>query len=362
VELRDSATGDVLQTFKGHLGPVEALAFDSTGSRLASGGYEGTVRLWNTMHQSRDASNGRFAREVNVLELSPDGRTLLTGANTANSGFAVKNFRLWDTSTMQPRHDTIETPGMVQSFDWSDDGKRLFLTDKAHTITVFDVATGTLLERQHIDLAGTLETALSGDTGYYAYCAPEGAIRLREMKTGKETRIVKGPGERVLILALNDDGSRLASADENGDVRIWDTATGLSTVTIKLSGVYANQLRFSRDGRKLAIVGNLSRLLTGEVRIIDPQSGGQMSLKGHALNVTDCAFSPDGRRLATTSVDKTIRIWDLATGQEVLKLAGFATWVNRIRFDPQGHRLIGAAAPDRSIRIWDATPLLNEPP
>ncbi len=362
VELRDSATGDVLQTFKGHLGPVEVLAFDSAGSRLASGGYDGSVRLWNTMNQSRDASNGRFAREVNVLELSPDGRTLLTGVNTANSGFAAKSIQLWDTSTKQPRHDTIETPGLVQSFEWSGDGQRLVLTDKEHTITVIDVATSAVLERQHIDLAGKIEAALSDDGRHYAYCAPEGAIRLREMKTGNETRIDKGPGEHVLILALNFDGSRLASADENGDVGIWDTATGLSVATFKLSGVYGQQLRFSRDGSKLAIVGNLSRLITGEVRILDPQTGGQMSLKGHALNVTDCAFSPDGRRLATTSIDKTIRIWDLATGQEVLKLAGFATWVNRIRFDTQGHRLIGAAAPDRSIHTWDATPLLNEPP
>jgi WD40 repeat protein len=321
VELRDGAAGDVLQTFKGHVGPVEVLAFDSAGSRLASGGYDGTVRLWNTMNQSRDASIGRLAPDVNVLELSPDGRTLLTGVNTANSGFAVKSFRLWDTSTMRPRHDPIETPGFVQSYEWSDDGHRLVLTDKEHAITVFDVATSTLLERQHIDLAGALETALAGDARYYAYCAPEGAIRLRDMKTGNETRIVKGPGEHVLLMALNYDGSRLASADENGNVRIWDTATGLSTAIFKLSGVYGNQLRFSRDGRKLAIVGNLSRLLTGEVRIMDPQTGGQMSLKGHALNVTDCAFSPDGRRLALIGrflarLEKRMSIWKTGDGHD----------------------------------------------
>jgi WD40 repeat protein/serine/threonine protein kinase len=362
VELRDSGSGKLLQTFKGHLGPIEALAFDSAGSRLASGGYDGTVHLWNTIIQSKDAPIGGFARDVNVLELSPDGRTLLTGVNTANSGFALKSVRLWDTSTMQQRHDPIETPGFVQSVEWSDDGQRVVLTDKDRTISVYDVATSAMLERQHIELGGTLETALAGDGRHYAYCAPEGPIRLRDLKTGNETQIVKGPGESVNVLALNSDGSRLASVDESGTVRIWDTATGSSTATIKLNGVYANQLRFSRDAKKLAVVGNLSRLLTGEVRIIDLQTGGQMSFKGHALNVTDCAFSPDGRRLATTSVDKTIRIWDLATGQEVLKLAGLAAWVNQIRFDAQGHRLIGASVPGRTLHTWDATPLADQAP
>ena len=45
----------------------------------------------------------------------------------------------------------------------------------------------------------------------------------------------------------------------------------------------------------------------------------------------------------------------------MLKLAGFATWVNRIRFDAQGHRLLGAAAADRAIHAWDATPLSDQP-
>ena len=105
----------------------------------------------------------------------------------------------------------------------------------------------------------------------------------------------------------------------------------------------------------------IERLRVENENLKKPVARGQMSLKGHALNVTDCAFSPDGRRLATTSIDKTIRIWDLATGQEVLKLAGLATWVNRIRFDTQGHRLIGASVPGRTIHTWDATPLSDQP-
>ena len=66
-------------------------------------------------------------------------------------------------------------------------------------------------------------------------------------------------------------------------------------------------------------------------------------------------FSPDGLRLATASNDQTVRLWDLTTGQEILKLVDAGIF-KRLRFLSGGRRLILATG-DRRIRIWDATPL-----
>ncbi len=78
------------------------------------------------------------------------------------------------------------------------------------------------------------------------------------------------------------------------------------------------------------------------------------SLKGHTLPVIDVAFSPDGLRLATAAADRTVRLWDLTAGQEILKLVDSGN-VDSVRFVSDG-RLIGATH-DRRIRVWDATPL-----
>jgi WD40 repeat protein len=96
--------------------------------------------------------------------------------------------------------------------------------------------------------------------------------------------------------------------------------------------------------------------MTGEVRVLDVGSAREVwSLRGHSRNVTDADFSPDGRRLATASADRTIRIWDLTTGQEILKPGGYPNVVS-LRFVSGGHRLIGGSV-DGAIRVWDATPL-----
>jgi len=128
----------------------------------------------------------------------------------------------------------------------------------------------------------------------------------------------------------------------------------------KLDSTYVMRMRFSRDGKRLAVLGHLTRFLLGEVRILDGESGReQCLLKDHTLNVCDGFFSPDGQRLATVSLDRTIRVWDLNTNQEILRLSDSTGLIpSSIRFTADGRRLV-VASMDQTIRVrvWDATPL-----
>jgi WD40 repeat protein len=224
-----------------------------------------------------------------------------------------------------------------------------------------DVATSKVRQSYLVDLEiasdGQIVTALSPNEKWYAHSAPKRAIQVRDAQNGTEFRTIKDLNDLLHNLEFTSDGSRLATAEESGVVKIWDVATGSAIATTKLDGVYVQRMRFSPDGKHLAVVGNFSRFLSGEVRILDADSGRQVwSLKGHTLNVTDCVFNPDGQRLATASADKTIRLWDLLTGQEVLKLSGHPDFVTGVRLVSGGQRLIGASM-QRTVRIWDATPI-----
>ncbi|MBI5760376.1 MAG: protein kinase, partial [Planctomycetales bacterium] len=80
------------------------------------------------------------------------------------------------------------------------------------------------------------------------------------------------------------------------------------------------------------------------------------TLKGHTDGVSSVAFSADGKRLASASNDKTVKVWDTVTGQETLTLKGHTYLVLSVAFSADGKRLASAGAfPDNTVRVWDAT-------
>ncbi|KAF5136431.1 Vegetative incompatibility protein HET-E-1 [Metarhizium anisopliae] len=225
----------------------------------------------------------------------------------------------------------------VMSVAFSPDGRTLASGSFDKAIRLWDPATGSHQQTLEGHSDRIMSVAFSPDGKTLASGSFDKAIRLWDTATGSHQQTLNGHSDLVSSVAFSPDGKMLASASRDKTIRLWDTATGSHQQTLEVEGHSGevSSVAFSPDGRTLA-------------------SGHQQTLEveGHSDWLTSMAFSTDGKTLASASHDKTIRLWDTATGSHQQTLEGHSGSISSVAFSPDG-KTLASASHDKTIRLWD---------
>jgi WD40 repeat protein len=244
----------------------------------------------------------------------------------------------------------------VYLIDCSADGRTLVTASGDNTAAIWDLATGRVQHELKQD-GPVYAAVLSPDGALVATGSGDGYVTIYRVADGKEVVRQRKHADAVYCVAYSRDGKWLASVGGNGKggdtvCRLWDAAT--LTLKQELSGhtfpVYG--AAFAPDGKTLA---TSSRDKT--VRLWSLPSGECRVLEGHTSDVHRCVYSPDGKLLASASQDGTVRVWDVQQGtcRQVLSVAkrGKPDPFYGVAFSPDGKRL-AAVGDDFRLHIWDA--------
>ena len=380
VKVYEVETGRETAAFPGPRGGVNDLAFHPDGRHLAVAGAE-VVEVWDVGAPKRVRELRGHSKWVYGVAYSPDGKWLATGGWD-------RTIKLRDAATGEEKLTLFAHDGFVLDLAFSPDGGALVSTSEDRSVRLWEVPSGRPLGVLHSHSDFVQAVAFAPDGRELASGGLEGTMKVWDRRSSFPV-VFGGHTGWVGRLWYRRDGRRVVTAPMAHQVagettKGWDPSTceldpALTGIDPdKLGDEYLPPTVFppdygppravtSPDGKLIVRVwaGAVERAMAdrskdyakNSVEVLDAKSGHVLhTLIGHTAEVRGLAFSPDGRRIATSSWDRTIKLWDPDTGREVFTLRGHTAGLLVVAFSPDGRRLVSGGI-DFTARVWDATPL-----
>jgi WD40 repeat protein len=401
----ETAAQGINQPFVGAFGGAASggLAFSPDG-KLVAAGAGSTVRFWA-------ADTGKDAAKVSGHYGDITGLAVVPGDKLVASWAADNTVRLWDPDSGKER-DKFAAPNGTVCAAFTPDARTVALGNSNGNVLLHDSASGKELHRLQGHQQGVGAVAFSPDGKTVASRGNlDDSIRLYETATGRELRVIGppppknaggagqvfrviGPGVGRVGLAFSPDGTLIASPRANMGIaqggvppggmpmqttlHLWRVSTGKEVQKIVLPTQYSLvSFAFAPDGRVLAtenadqtitlweVASGKERAHFGKPPAMRQPVNGQMMMVmmggrfggfGMPAAAPTFAFAPAGRTLAAAGPDRSIHLWDIATGKEVGALKGHEGSITALAFAPDGKTLTSGSS-DTTLLIWDTARL-----
>ena len=304
--------------FEGHTKHVQAVAWSVDGT-VATASHDMDIKFWNptTGKNTATISGGKDAKDhhqrgIKALQYSADGKTLLSNGS---SGCDVKT---WDVEALKLNTSYLaDKTRPVATATMSADGKTVASVDSSFAADIWSTSTGELIKKLEPLSTLVLGSSFSPDGSKLAVTCFDGIVRIYDSSTfamiGEKHigRVKVEEQEQEVVVGDLDGGEDQDEQDEEYEEEMREEA--MEHEDDPLTPNALTSVSWSPNGKQLA-TSSFDR----SVKIIDVESMEVTAVfKGHVDTIRSTAFSPDGKKVASSGDDESIMVWDLASGKRI---------------------------------------------
>ena len=328
-----------------------SVAFSPNGLLLATGGWDGAVKLWDVQARTLLATLEGHANFVLSVAFSPDGRLLATGSED-------RTVKLWDVQARTLLATLEGHANFVLSVAFSPDGRLLATGSGDRMVKLWEVQTRTLLATLEGHANSAMSVAFSPDGRLLATGSGDGTVKLWEVQTRTLLATLEGHADMVLSVAFSPEGRLLATGSGDGTVKLWEVQTRTLLTTLEGHANLAMSVAFSPEGRLLATGSGDGMVKLWEVQTrtllatLEGHTSGVSSVAFSPNGVSSVAFSPNGGLLATGLWNRPVELWEVQTHTLLAILESHANRVQSVAFSPNGG-LLATGSGDGAVRLWE---------
>jgi len=325
--------------------PVKGVAINADGSRFASASLDGTVQIWDGRNGASVLRLRGHQEGVIAVAMTADGRRVVSGSWD-------RTLRVWDGFTGELLY-VVPLKQIPDRVAISADGSRIVTAERDRTMRIWNGHSGELqftfataqIKRLAVNADGSLVAALTdGATG----------LLLWNGRSGEPLAWSENDGTPIFSLAMNQDGSRVATSTLDYQILIRDARTGRVLQKLKCLNHIVVAVAMNAAGDRVAAIAGDS------VRIWNTNDSLPVVIhKGFRVVSGDIALSADGTRAATVSEDGSVRLWHGLSEGNALELKGPSQTVVGVATNWDGSVIVGGSF-DGFVRFWDGrSGLLN---
>jgi WD40 repeat protein len=247
----------------------------------------------------------------------------------------------------------------VISVTFSPDGKFLASGSSDKTVKVWEVGSWREVTtlRGHEDQVSSV--SFNPDGKFLASGSSDKTVKVWEVGSWREVATLREHGYLVWSVTFSPDGKFLASGSLDKTVKVWEVGSWREVITLR-HGDPVTSVAFSPDGKFLASVSVGGKFLasggretTTTMKVWEVGSWREVTtLRGHEDQVNSVTFSPDGKFLASGSLDRTVKVWEVGSWREVTTLRGHENWVWSVTFSPDG-KFLASGSSDKTVKVWE---------